>query len=182
MIANDLNPVTGPIYIATLLLLSVLTLTMTVIVYRAVGAPIGLSWLTATVLALSFLISLVNPQLGLCSLLLLIVAGPSRHATPTGRAVPSSDRDRGRLSGRADAAQPKCAPPVTGSGDASASSSVNGTALPMNRRIWLPVISRYGNMDPAPRRISACSGSGPSDPVRMTLPNRRPFSVAGSAP
>jgi uncharacterized membrane protein len=89
MIGNDLNPVTGPIYIATLLLLSVLTLTMTVIVYRAVGAPIGLSWLTATVLAHSFLISLVNPQLGLCSLLLLIVAGrlEARHADRSSRAV-----------------------------------------------------------------------------------------------
>ena len=169
----------GPLYIGTMLVLSLLTLAMTVIVHRAVGRPIGLAWLTSAVFALCTVVSLVNPHLGVYLLLLLVVAGRIEGPAPTALAAsPASDLCAARWTPD----QPKCAPPVTGSGEASASASVNGTALPMKRRIWFPVINRYGNIDPAPRRIRACSGSGSSEPVMITLPNRRPFKVAGSAP
>lgn len=75
MIGRDLNTVSGPLYIGTMLVLSVLTLAMTVVVYRAVGRPIGPAWLTSAVFAVCTAVSLVNPRLGVYLLLLLVVAG-----------------------------------------------------------------------------------------------------------
>ncbi len=75
MIGRDLNTVSGPLYIGTMLVLSALTLAMTVVVHRAVGLPLHLAWLTTAVFALCTVVSLFNPQLGVYLLLLLVVAG-----------------------------------------------------------------------------------------------------------
>ena len=75
MIGRDLNTVSGPLYIGTMLVLSLLTLAMTAVVHRAVGRPIGLAWLTSAVFAVCAVVSLVNPQLGVYLLLLLVVTG-----------------------------------------------------------------------------------------------------------
>lgn len=73
MIGRDLNTVSGPLYIGTMLVLSLLTLAMTAVVHRAVGRPIGLAWLTSAVFALCTVVSLVSPHLAVYLLLLLVV-------------------------------------------------------------------------------------------------------------
>jgi uncharacterized membrane protein len=75
MVGRDLNAVSAPLYIGTMLVLSALTLAMTVVVHRAVGLPLRLAWLTTAVFALCTVVSLINPQLGVYMLLLLVVAG-----------------------------------------------------------------------------------------------------------
>jgi hypothetical protein len=75
MIGRQLTPVTGPLYLGTMLLLSTLTLVMTVLVHRAVGLPLGLAWVSTAVFAVCLLVSFVSPQLGLYLLLLLVVTG-----------------------------------------------------------------------------------------------------------
>jgi uncharacterized membrane protein len=75
MIGRQLTPVTGPLYLGTMLLLSTLTLVMTVLVHRAVGLPLGLAWVSTAVFAVCLLVSFFSPQLGLYLLLLLVVTG-----------------------------------------------------------------------------------------------------------
>lgn len=88
MIGRDLDTVSGPLYIGTMLVLSLLTLAMTVIVHRAVGRPTGLAWLTSAVFALCLVVSLVNPHLGVYLLLLLVVTGRIEGAGARARREP----------------------------------------------------------------------------------------------
>jgi uncharacterized membrane protein len=74
LIGRDLNTVTAPVYIGTMLVLSLLTFAMTVVIRRAVGARMGLAWLTPAVFGLCTVASMVNAQVGVYMLLLLIVA------------------------------------------------------------------------------------------------------------
>jgi uncharacterized membrane protein len=74
LIGRDLNTVTAPVYIGTMLVLSVLTFAMTAVIRRAVGDRIGLAWLTPAVFGLCTIVSMVNAQLGVYMLFLLIGA------------------------------------------------------------------------------------------------------------
>lgn len=95
MIGRDLNTASAPLYIGTMLVLSLLTLAMTVVVQRAVGRPVGLAWLTSAVFALCTVVSLFDARLGVYLLLLLVVAGRI-EATSAARARPGdpSELDR----------------------------------------------------------------------------------------
>ena len=112
MIGRDLTTVSAPLYIGTMLVLSVLTFAMTVIVHRAVGRPLGLAWLTSAVFARCAVVSLVEPRLGVYLLLLLVVAGRiegvhtrradgrpggSWPSPPISRSARRRSRDRARL-------------------------------------------------------------------------------------
>jgi uncharacterized membrane protein len=87
IVGRDINTVTGPIYIGTMLVLSILTSAIGTLVAGSVngGFRIGLAWLTTAVFALSTAISAVNADVGMFSLLLLAVLRvvetrlPARH-------------------------------------------------------------------------------------------------------
>lgn len=72
---RDLNTTSAPIYIGTMLVLSVLTSAIMVVVDRATD-PTGRAswaWLTTAVFALCTVLSLVDADLGMLALLLLVV-------------------------------------------------------------------------------------------------------------
>ena len=73
LIGHELNATTVPIYLATLLVLSVLTLAMIVLVHRAAGLPLGLAWLSSAVFAAALITSFANPHAAMYLLLLLFV-------------------------------------------------------------------------------------------------------------
>ena len=73
LIGRELTTGTAPIYLATLFVLSALTLGMTILVHRGVGLPVGPAWLTTAVFAVSLLTSLFDPRAAMYLLLALFV-------------------------------------------------------------------------------------------------------------
>jgi uncharacterized membrane protein len=75
VVGRDLNTVTGPIYIGTMFLLSVLTSAIGTLAARSAHSPfrVGWAWLTTGLFAVSTVVSAINADAGMYSLLLLAV-------------------------------------------------------------------------------------------------------------
>lgn len=73
VIGRELTTVTAPLYVGTVLVLSVLTSTIAVLVGRATGRRAGAAWITTGVLAVCTVICLVNAAAGMYGLLALVV-------------------------------------------------------------------------------------------------------------